>query len=61
MYGIEKLLPNDVDAARTYMNSWFWCRKHDQPELGSWSQIGCIRVGPFDRKEDAEKLTVLAR
>jgi hypothetical protein len=50
-YGVTELLHGDGNY---YHEAWFWCRSHHRPELGSWTMIGCIRVGPVMREEEAE-------
>lgn len=55
-YGVTELLHADDGAY--YHDAWFWCRYHRRPELGSWSMMQCIRVGPFMREEEAEAVGI---
>lgn len=47
-----------VEGRPDYHKSWFWCRRHDQAELGSWTMMNCVRVGPFVSEEEAAAVGV---
>lgn len=51
-YGVSEVLHSDDGAY--YHDAWWWCRSHRRPELGSWTMIDCVRVGPLMREEEAE-------
>lgn len=50
-YGVNEVLHSDDGAY--YQDAWWWCRGHRRAELGSWTMIDCIRVGPLMREEEA--------
>ena len=52
-YGVSEVLHGSGDY---YHEAWWWCRHHGRPELGSWTMMQCIRVGPFMREDEAEKV-----
>lgn len=53
-YGITEVLGSDDGAY--YIDAWWWCRYHFRPELGSWTMMNCVRVGPFMREEEAQSV-----
>lgn len=50
-YGITEVLHSD--NGNYYHEAWWWCRAHRRPELGSWTMVSCIRVGPFMKEQEA--------
>lgn len=51
-YGVTEVLHSDDGAY--YQEAWWWCRGHRRPELGSWTMIDCVRVGPFMNESEAK-------
>lgn len=51
-YGITEVMHGD--SGSYYMDAWWWCRHHVRPELGSWTMISCVRVGPFMSEDEAK-------
>lgn len=35
---------------------WYWCRRHQQAEHCDWAMDGCVRIGPFMTKSEADRL-----
>lgn len=54
-YGINEVLHGSGDY---YHDAWWWCRGHRRPELGSWTMMDCIRVGPFMSEDEATRIGV---
>lgn len=50
-YGIAEVINSDDGAY--YTEAWWWCRYHFRPELGSWTQMNCVRIGPFMSEGEA--------
>lgn len=55
-YGVTEILHADDGAY--YHEAWWWCRYHFRPELGSWTAMNCIRIGPLMSEDEAERCGV---
>lgn len=56
-YGISEVMHvGDGADGAYYHEAWWWCRYHRRPELGSWTMIDCIRVGPFMAEDEAKNV-----
>lgn len=51
-YGITEVISSG--NGNYYVDAWWWCRYHLRPELGSWTMMQCIRVGPFMSEDEAK-------
>lgn len=55
-YGISEVIHGENGAY--YHEAWWWCRAHRRPELGSWTMMSCIRVGPLMKEDEAKAVGV---
>lgn len=51
-YGVEEVVRGSGDY---YHEAWWWCRYHRRSELGSWTMMNCVRVGPFMSEDESER------